>query len=450
MTAPSTAREAAHSADEELALVAEAFNAHRMAPRLRVALSAGRGAACHVLDAKYEPGVRCTVLYGLGDLLVRGDLLVEAQADHLTGAAWDGEEAVGPVVAPGVRLHVFPRDPDLPSLATVSDADALARVLQEALPDAGRRPMGCRVRLMRYRPGRRATLAVDLRGSAVGAREGVSSCVVKVYNDRRKAAAVAVEAGELAVAADPCAPLRLAPVLAHVPELSLVVQGWERGARLDTILAVPGPAAAAALRRAATALAALHRLPPVGERRRPVDRELARFAARSAQVARVDDAVGGALGRLASRLAVTATSMPDAPVGLVHGDCKPSQFLVDADRHITLLDLDSCGRADPAGDVGTFLATLRQRAAGQLYAGRTTVAGAAAGGRLADVFLHEYVSRSAAAADRNDLRRRISWYEAVAFERKALRCFARSPRSPLTSVLVDLGQTCLDRIGGAT
>jgi hypothetical protein len=62
------------------------------------------------------------------------------------------------------------------------------------------------------------------------------------------------------------------------------------------------------------------------------------------------------------------------------------------------------------------------------------------------VFLREYLAAAGGASD-GDLRRRIAWYEAVALERKALRCFARAPRSPLTRALVDHGHACLDRLG---
>jgi aminoglycoside phosphotransferase (APT) family kinase protein len=170
---------------------------------------------------------------------------------------------------------------------------------------------------------------------------------------------------------------------------------------------------------------------------RRVDAEVDRFGLRSRRVAQVAPATGAALDDLAARLAATAKMVPAGAVGLVHGDCKPSQFLLRGDRDVVLLDLDSCGRADPAADVGTFLATLRQHALR-----RGSDHGSA---DLAAAFLDAYVHEAAGTADR----RRIRWYEAVALERKALRCFARAPRSPLTRALVTHGHACLDRLGGA-
>jgi hypothetical protein len=424
-------------ASGELRRVDELLNAHVMGPRLRAAVGATGRAPCSVLDAKYEPGVRCTVLYGVGDLLVRGDL-----RDEEVG----GAEPSRPVVAPGLRLSCFPDDPDLPGLAaTVRSGtlrEALQKALQKTLPDT-ERLVRCRVDLLRYRPGRRATLAVQVRGRSGAARY----LVVKSYHDRGKAAAVAAEAAWLDATVDPAAPLRFAPVRAHLPELSLVVQEQVRGVRLDELLRIPGPSAALALRRAAVALAALHAQPPVSRRTRPVDAELDRFVTRGSRVAVVDPATGTALTDLATRLAAVSQDMPPGQLGLVHGDCKPNQFFLRGDRDVVLLDLDSCGRADPAGDVGTFLATLRQRTVRQQLAG--PAAGPSAGGTAgasAEVFLREYLRAAGATAD-VELCRRISWYEAVALERKALRCFARAPRSPLTCALVAQGHAVLDRLG---
>ena len=89
-------------APTRLGRVDEMLDAHAMGARLQAAIGAGGRGHCHVLDAKYEPGVRCTVLYRAGDLLVRGDLV-----DEETGS----DDASRPVVAPGVRLSRFPGFP---------------------------------------------------------------------------------------------------------------------------------------------------------------------------------------------------------------------------------------------------------------------------------------------------------------------------------------------------
>jgi aminoglycoside phosphotransferase (APT) family kinase protein len=415
----------------DLRRVGELLDAHVMGPRLRAAVGATGRAPCSVLDAKYEPGVRCTVLYRVGDLLVRGDLLADG-----TG----GTETTRPVVPPGLRLCRFPDDPDLPGLAAAVHPATLREALQTMCPGT-ERLLHCRVDLLRYRPGRRATLAVQVRGRSGAARR----LVVKSYHDSGKAAAVATEAGLLDATVDAAAPLRFAPVRAHLPELSLVVQEHVPGVRLDELLRIPGRPAARALRRAAVALAALHAQPPISRRTRPARAELDRFLSRASRVAAVDPATGSALTDLGIRLVATSRDMPPGQLGLVHGDCKPDQFLLRGDRDVVLLDLDSCGLADPAGDVGTFLATLRQRTVRQRLT-RAAIHPSAAWATGAAVFLDEYL-RAAGATGDSELGRRIAWYEAVALERKALRCFARAPRSPVTSALVAEGHAVLDRLG---
>jgi aminoglycoside phosphotransferase (APT) family kinase protein len=430
-------------AARQLRRVEDMLDAHVMGPRLRAALGALPRGGCHVLDGKYEPGVRCTALYGVGDLLVRADLL-----DEESEALEEGSDPSRPIVEPGVRLFRFPDDPDLPGLRDVADPVTLRAALRSVWPGAG--PiLRCRVGLLRYRPGKRATLAVEARGASAGParRSVVERYVVKSYHDPAKAAAVAAEAVLLAATGDPGAPLRFAAVHAHLPDLSLVVQEHLTGTRLDQVARAPGPEAGRAFRRAARALAALHHRPVVSRRTRAVDAEVARFGARAGRVAAVHPATGAALESLAFRLADTAGEVPTDAVGLVHGDCRPSQFLLCDEREVALLDLDSCGRADPAGDVGTFLATLRQHTLRQVLAGRTTPSGARTQAALAELFLEAYLEAAGAAAD-PDLRRRISWFEAVALERKALRCFARAPGSPLTCTLVQAGHARLDRLGG--
>ena len=384
----------------------EMLDAHTMGARLQAALGAGGRGRCHVLDAKFEPGVRCTVLYLAGDRLVRGDLVGEE-----TGPL----DPTRPVVAPGVRLSCFPDDPDLPRLADAADPRRLGEALRNVL-SGGKPILRCRVDLVRYRPGRRATLAVEIRGSSERPRHPAQRFVVKSYHDGGKAAAVAAEAVLLDATVDPAAPLRFAPVRAHLPELSLVVQEHVTGARLDEVIGRPGPGPEHALRRAAVALAALHRQPVVSGRTRDVGKELARFVTRGLGIAAVAPATGTALVELGTRLGSTAREVPLGAVGLVHGDCKPSQFLLRHEREVVLLDLDSCGQADPAGDVGTFLATLRQHALRRILARRATEAETTTRAALAGVFLDAYVEAACAAPD-EELRRRIAWYEAVALER---------------------------------
>jgi hypothetical protein len=293
--------------------------------------------------------------------------------------------------------------------------------------------------LLRYRPGKRATVRI-----ALGA--GGHAVIGKVYHDATKAAAVASEAAARAGAAQRSRHLCLAPTVAHVDELRLVVQAIVRGAPLGALVEHergPFPGALDGVRRAVEGLVELHEGPVVSTRERPVRRELQRFAQRAARIESVHAPAGGALGALAERLLDLEASMPAGPVGLVHGDCKPSQFLLRDDDRVALLDLDHLGTGDQAGDVGTFAATLAQLAVRHELAGAPT-AHRRAMAALEQAAVDTYLERRALPG----LRPRVDWHIAVALERKALRAFARAPLSPLATALAGEGHRRLDSLLG--
>lgn len=409
-------------AGTELDRFLEALHPGRMGPRLQHALGAGP-ATCHVLDAKYEPGLRSILLYEHAGRLVRGDLV-----------AGDDGDASSDLVAPGVRLSRFPHDPEMPTLPQVMDAarfgPALAEALGCAYPSSGARG---RLSLLRYRPGKRVTVLARLPGAA-------GRYVAKVYHDPAKAAAVAAEAADLAaVISGDRGNLCIAPTAAYLPDLSVVVQHEVAGTPLDALLNTPRATAARdAVAAAGRALAALHDAEPCSGRERSVEKELRRFVSRAERIASVDPRSGAVLGRVTGLLLTAHHDLPAARTGPVHGDCKPSQFLCEGER-IYVMDHDHAGVSDQAADVGTFLASLCQ-----LRVRRST--GTSATPRvdgletLAARFLGAYL----AARSDGPHPARIRWQEAVALQRKALRAFARAPRSPLVAALAGEADRCLD------
>jgi hypothetical protein len=426
----------------QAARFAEALSPQVMGPRLAPIALAHRSdtssvapvarqrySSCRVLDAKYEPGVRAVILYEVAGHLLRGDLVEDHEA--LVGDA--------SLVEPGVAVAAFPHDPELPTLPQVMAAGDLGPALASIAGGPwshldSRLASRCRITLLRYRPGKRATVVV---------RHGMApSVVAKAYHNTAKAAAVVDEAPRLQTLTTAQGLLAFAPTLAFVPELAVVVQQPVHGIPLDALLSTPsGSAAREPLAIAARALAELHGGPVITHRPRPVEKELARFRQRADRIATVDPRLGDAAGRLADRLTELLGELPPARIGTVHGDCKPSQFLIGRDR-VFLLDLDHCGVGDQAGDVGTFLATLRQQEI------RKDLWGRARGARLAasraELFIGAYLRSSS--GDRSVAMARIRWQEAVALERKALRAFARAPRSPLAGALIWEADRCLDTL----
>lgn len=398
---PIASHDATFDGAEERRLVDPLLRAGAMAGPLRAAFDLPVGAPCHVVDAKYEAGSYCTVLYQVGDTLLTAVLTLDGSSGP------DGGVDLGS----GVRAFAFPDDPKLPGLAGVMDGAALATEL-----DVGRRTR-VGVRLLRYRPGKRATLRIELRDS-----DTTRVLIGKVYSAEAKAAAVFTETRRLAaqLATRPEVSVAAADVLlAAIPMVVWpAVAGVGMEQRLDTS---SGPDL---IHAAAGAVAALHAAPVVSERYRPVTAELARFRRRGEQVARVAPSVGATLLAWAGRLEEAGAEIDHSTAGLVHGDCKPSQFHTTGSG-LALLDFDHCGVADPASDVGTFLASLRQRSRDGLE----------------PPFLDAY----AEAVGDGDVAGRARWYESVALLRKALRAFARSPQSPVPGILAAEGLRCLER-----
>ena len=385
----------------ERALMDDALRAGVMRDPLVAALGLPALVPCHVVDAKYEPGTSATVLYQLGHQLVTVVISFGPEAD---------DDAQGGVpVGPGVRAYRYPDDPRLPGLRVAAEPEALAAAMGT---DPGTR---LRVSMLRYRPGKRATLRIDVRG------KGESHTLIgKVYAKGEKAAAVYEETRRLSAALGDAPPVIVVPAEAILPAIPMVLWRSIPGHELDSRLT--SRRATELVVGAAEGLAALHAVDPVSERVRSIAAELARFDLRASNIERMSPELGGSLRAWAAALCERGETVDHPTPGLVHGDCKPSQFRV-SDTSMALLDFDHCGLADPASDVGTFLATLRQRSHASLET----------------PFLDAYTR---AAADESG-RERAVWYQSVALLRKALRAFARSPRSPVPQRLALEGLACL-------
>jgi hypothetical protein len=376
-------REAA-AADTERARVEEAMHLPAVVPV--IGRFFGRPPhVVHVLDAKYRPGERCTVLY-------------EADGRLLTGRL----DLAGTGPAAELRLVAFPDDPGLPALPMVLDGDRMAERLTAAL---GRPVRRCRASLVRYRPDKRATVRLDLV-----VPEGRRTVFAKAYHDPEKARRVHDAMAQLRRALAG-AELAVAEPVAHLADLAVVLQAPLSGRPLGDR---DGAGAAAGL-------AALHRTGLLADRPRPPAHALDKVELRARRVAAVAPATGEAMLELAGRLRAAAGAHgvgTRTPV-LVHGDCKPRQFLVDGGR-VGLLDFDHVGDAEPAADVGSFLAVSP----------------------TASDFLAAY---GAASGSGDDLGTAAAWYRALTLLIRAERAFARSWRSPRPAALLADASRALDR-----
>lgn len=392
---------------------------------------------CHILDAKYEPGSYCRILYQLGDHLVIGTY------------RWDGDESQIPettrvIPSLGMQVYRFPNDPALPTLIKVLDSQKVSAALAETLPEFqnhAARILRCEVKPLRFRPERRCTLRLNLWMRKIESGEIYKRVLYgKIYHDLEKAGNVYKQMLSLSdsVSAQD-GRVSFATAAAFLPDLAMVLQDPIEGVPLDSMIscntAACDPRGFAGTLAAASALAVFHASGLVGGKSRSIKAELTRFKKRGSRIGEINPELGNNIIKLADALSTWLDTLDQwgAITCMVHGDCKPAQFLIQ-DRQIALLDFDHCGMADPAVDVGTFLATLQQMMV------KETVKNHGRPPRctswLPDLkrqFLEIYCRAS---DDQSGFWQRAEWYEAVGLLRKAIRGFERSPFSPLPAALV--------------
>lgn len=378
------------------------------------------------------PGALDLVDLRVQDVRARRSWSLRFEADVVTAAGVRrvvllGERAVpggeprrrpGAVLLPtlGLSLVAVDRDPSLPALSTLTDATTSRALLETALRESGHarlRLADVRSRLVRHKPGRRATVLHHLTFATDAEADWPGTIVTKTYSDDGGAATFAwMRALWRSGLSQGDAP-RLAEPLCWMADRRTLLQRALPGSRTlaDALRSGPPPAPPSLeslVEGAADGLVALHRCgvgagPPrtstgtLENRRQALRRVRPTFPEQLC-----DDA-----DRLLDHLAAFAG--PDTEqVVPVHGAFRPGQVLLDGSRP-GFLDFDGFGQGEPAVDAGTFLARLVEL---------TTEDERRA--RLVRVFLDRYRAQAPLAADRTALWVSIalvgdvvsSWYRA--------------------------------------
>lgn len=321
----------------------------------------------------------------------------DEDGDVYTVTADEGSLVDAGPVAPTVRR--FPEDPRLPFLATVM-APAADSSLAAALESSVRRvhdvPPGQRLRAIvaepvRYKPGDRCVLRYRLTFGGPGVAT-TSTLIAKLYREPAEAqqaddllarlrtgAAAAWTARPLGVVAG--LPVALAEDLGSARD-PVPARSGLRVVRIGSIDAFPVVA------RAARALAELHTSGLDGGLARRTGADEAGKAAKRVRV--LEQHVPGLAAevrRVGGRLCDTLAALPEDTLRPGHGSYKSSQLLV-RDGAVFVVDFDQVCLADPALDVGYFLAYLRPAGLWYRRNGRREWFEAAA-----DVFLSAYRQR---------------------------------------------------------
>ncbi|HZJ52251.1 MAG TPA: aminoglycoside phosphotransferase family protein [Actinomycetota bacterium] len=337
---------------------------------------------CVLRRAKFKPGRKLTAYYDVGLATGAGparSIAVTWQPEGSSSLSsedpsevdLESEALAGGVAAPfsrlsardphlGMRILVAPLDAAYPQLVRVSSPDHVADLVTRLMEDAAggsspELPSAVDVTAVRYRPGQRHVLRYDCLAPDGRIQRG-ETLFAKLYNDGEDIAAFRVATGIADWVSSSTEASAIRP-LAHLSEDGLIIYPELAGTPLSHH---PAARAAKPLAQAGAVLRALQRA-PVGlfDDVRPHSfAGEARAVARAAEHVRpLFPAAGAAIDRILERAAAVEARLPGESPVLAHGDYKADHVWVGR-TGITLIDFNTCSLADPALDLGKFLADL--------------------------------------------------------------------------------------------
>lgn len=398
---------------------------------------------CRLASIRRRDGLRCSARYDLRleepatgrvwDEVVTGVIAAKGQSRRIWEKLRDAASAGG--AAPsrsGLRpfgylpdldmlLQVFPHDYRLPALARLLEGPppALLGPILAGFGEGAWELDRWTAQPVQYRVDMRAVVRMGITArEAESGRLEERWLYAKVYRDAEEGERGARSQRDLYDrVAGAGAGFAVAEPVAYAAELRTLVQWRVPGTTLLEILraeADPLPA----VRRAARAVAAFHRLDLVAPPR-PFALEVARLAI-AREVLRAGRPDLG--GQVEETIAAVVAGLEGAPLGLVHGDLRADHVLLDGDD-VALIDIDAMAAGDPIADVANFLTQL----------GKTRdVAGTPRdrAGTAARVFTEEYFGHVPAA-----WRARLPLHRALAGVTKAGGLYQR--RVPGRQAMID-------------
>jgi phosphotransferase family enzyme len=323
---------------------------------------------------------------------------------------------------------VFPLDGELLTLSDVTDPRLMGGILDRAISEGVSGPINAwQCRVERAHRGRRHCA---LRYES-GPVDGASRERLLVYGK--------VAADERGAIADEAMRRLRGRIVARQPE-SLKIPaslGFHRNLRLLLLEAMPGaatmgdllkthargeqlsgtgPVLESAVEACASVAAALHASEVELGPRRDAGRELSSLRADIAALSRISPELGARLLVSLETAEDRLLRSPALPPSICHGDFRHTQILFDRES-VTLVDFDSVCQAEPALDLGHFLAYLRltMRKVEPAIAG-----GARVNNALSQLFLNRYLLADRLGLSEARVRARVAAYETLSLLRLAL------------------------------
>lgn len=457
--------------DAELPGLRTALDGDAVRGHLEAALRPRRAVARSTPGQATYLGGRCVVRYRLeleGDppsaALVTGRVFADRERctryveERLAPLAESvrGREELDPFATPvgmveplRMAVQVFPVDGELPTLVDATDRRRMLGVLGEALPATGEDGLAvedCQVELGHYGRQHRCVLRYHVDARAAGGGRRRVLVYGKVAGDGRGALAEPVTGALRRLLAQqdgdgfgvprcygfrPDLQLALFEAIPGVPQVAQLLKariqgGTERGPSGGLTLEESVEACA---RIAAT----LHTSGIGLGRSRTFGDEAAGLRSGFSLVRRVSPGLGERLDAWLDLAEERAAASGPLPAGFGHGDFSYTQLIFEG-RRSGLVDFDTVCQAEPALDLGQFLAYLA--VAGRKARapdGPGPGAGASLAGQLGTRFLDAYAE--AAGAARAGLLDRAAVYEMVSLLRLAFHSWQKLKRSRLEHVV---------------
>jgi aminoglycoside phosphotransferase (APT) family kinase protein len=347
-------------------------------------------------------------------------------------------------------LHVFPVDGELPALVRATDSRRMLGIFNETLPaalDSSFEVERYESELVDYARRYRAVLRYHLEGRRPGAGRAERRTIYgKVFTSSVGALAGPVTAAlrERLLNSDgdyrfnvprslgwrPDMQLALMEEIPGKPQVSDLLKAHFRGKATEPEAQSLREMIDACAKIAAT----LHTSQIKLGRRRTLDDEVAALRKDFAEMRRISPELGAQLESWLDQLSTYAEQSDSLPIGFCHGDYTYTQVIFEG-QQAGLVDFDSVCQAEPALDLGQFLAYVRIAGyrARQL-ANRTSDTPLVE--ELCERFLTTYLAAMGARVeDVERLRVRVAVYQVLSLLRRALRSWQKFKGSRLENAL---------------
>jgi hypothetical protein len=284
---------------------------------------------------------------------------MEVEAHH-AGLAAPFRDLQANVPESGMRIVVSPLDPRFPQLVRMSDPAQVHDMLAENRPASARSKAPCRVSTVRYRPGRRHVLRYDI-GDGGGRDGGSETIFAKLYRNGESQGAFRLAEAIADGLTESGSPVSAAAPLSVVEDGDSVLFRGAPGEPLSIRIARGLSDLATHLHRSGQALRILQSGAVSPPDRIPVhgfDADLKRVAGATEHIRALLPGPGSAIREIVDRGEGLYERVFKEPLAFAHGDYKCDHLFLGPGGSLTLIDFNACAMADPALDVGKFLADL--------------------------------------------------------------------------------------------